>query len=165
MPNKKTGKFIKFLSLLMSILMVVTSLPVMSIVGLAEELSGEQIATAPRYELNFNKGWKFNYGDVANAQSTVYSGFSSRYVTVSAKNNPNATYSGGAGASWPEAEFTFAGTGFDLISVTSKDTGAMNLTVAGEDGNIIRNHTVNTYYGYTYGQIFRSADGRQRDTY
>lgn len=102
------------------------------------------------------------YGyDQAYDECAVYSGFSSRYVTVSAKNNPNATYSGGAGASWPEAEFTFAGTGFDLISVTSKDTGAMNLTVANEDGKIIRNHTVNTYYGYTYGQIFRSADGRE----
>lgn len=101
------------------------------------------------------------YGyDQAYDECAVYSGFSSRYVTVSAKNNPNATYSGGAGASWPEAEFTFAGTGFDLISVTSKDTGAMNLTVADADGNIVKNHTVNTYYGYTYGQIFRSADGR-----
>ncbi len=102
------------------------------------------------------------YGyDEAYDECAVYSGFSSHYVTVSAKNNPNATYSGGAGASWPEAEFTFAGTGFDLISVTSKDTGAMNLTVRNADGNIVKNHTVNTYYGYTYGQIFRAADGSE----
>lgn len=102
------------------------------------------------------------YGyDEAYDECAVYSGFSAKRVTVSAKNNPNATYSGGEGASWPEAEFTFAGTGFDLISVTSKDTGAMNLTVRNEDGDIIKNHTVNTYYGYTYGQIFRSADGRE----
>ncbi|MBR5234415.1 MAG: hypothetical protein IKW03_09415 [Clostridia bacterium] len=102
------------------------------------------------------------YGyDEAYDECAMYSGYSAKYVTVSAKNNPNATYSGGAGASWPEAEFTFAGTGFDLISVTSKDTGTMNLTVIDENGKTVKNHTVNTYYGYTYGQIYRAANGSE----
>ncbi len=73
MSNRKNRFGIRMICILMSFLMVFTSLPLMSIVSLAEELSGEQIATEPRYELNFNKNWKFNYGDVANAQSTAYS--------------------------------------------------------------------------------------------
>ena len=101
-----------------------------------------------------------NYGyDGAYDSCAQYSGYSANYVTVSTKNNPNASYSGGAGASWPKAEFTFAGTGFDLISVTSKDTGTINITVKNSENQQIRNHTVNTYYGYTYGQLFRSANG------
>ncbi len=103
-----------------------------------------------------------NYGyDGAYSDCAMYSGYSAKYVTVSAKNNPNVKYSGGEGSSWPEAEFTFAGTGFDLISVTSKDTGAINLTVSDTDGNVVKNHTVNTYYGYTYGQIYRAANGSE----
>ncbi|MBQ7962673.1 MAG: hypothetical protein IJ289_08740 [Clostridia bacterium] len=100
------------------------------------------------------------YGyDGAYSDCAMYSGYSAKYVSVSAKNNPNSKYSGGTGSSWPKAEFTFAGTGFDLISVTSKDTGAINLTVADANGDIIRNHTVNTYYGYTYGQLYKGAGG------
>ncbi len=102
------------------------------------------------------------YGyDSAYDECAMYSGYSSKYVTVSTKNNPNVTYSGGAGSSWPKAEFTFAGTGFDLISVTSKDTGAINLTVKNSDGKVVKNHTVNTYYGYTYGQIYRAVNGSE----
>ena len=103
-----------------------------------------------------------NYGyDEAYTECATYSGYSSKYVTVGQKNNPQVSYSGGQGASWPKAEFTFAGTGFDLISVTSKDTGAINLTVKNTDGQVIKNHTVNTYYGYTYGQIYRAANGSE----
>lgn len=102
------------------------------------------------------------YGyDGAYSDCAMYSGYSAKYVTVSTKNNPNVKYSGGEGSSWPKAEFTFAGTGFDLISVTSKDTGAINLTVSDSDGNIVKNHTVNTYYGYTYGQLYRAANGSE----
>lgn len=102
------------------------------------------------------------YGyDQAYENCATYSGYSAKYVTVSAKNNPNEAYSGGSGSSWPKAEFTFAGTGFDLIGVTSKDTGAINLTVKNADGNTIKNHTVNTYYGYTYGQLYRAANGSE----
>ena len=100
------------------------------------------------------------YGyDDAYAECATYSGYSAKYVSVSAKNNPNEKYSGGTGSSWPKAEFAFAGTGFDLISVTSKDTGAINLTVVDENGDVVKNHTVNTYYGYTYGQLYKGAGG------
>lgn len=101
------------------------------------------------------------YGyDDAYTDCATYSGYTSAVVTVGPDNNPNATYSGGKGASWPEAEFTFAGTGFDIISVTSKDTGTINVKVSDKDGKTVKNHTVNTYYGYTYGQIYRDAQGK-----
>lgn len=99
-------------------------------------------------------GYDGNYASMAQ-----YSNSSAHYVTISAKNNPNSKYSGGAGSKWPTAEFTFAGTGFDLISVTSKDTGTLNVVVKDADGNQVRNHTVNTYYGYSYGQLYADANG------
>lgn len=48
------------------------------------------------------------------------------------------------------AKFTFCGTGFDLFSVTSNDTGAVQVTVynAGTT-TVYKNFLVNTYYGYT----------------
>ncbi len=101
------------------------------------------------------------YGyDGAYTECATYSGYTSTVVTVSTDNNPNASYSGGEGASWPEAEFTFAGTGFDIISVTSKDTGSVNVTVKDENGKTVKNHTVNTYYGYSYGRLYRDAEGK-----
>lgn len=100
------------------------------------------------------------YGhDDTYASMAQYSNSSAHYVTVSAKNNPNSKFSGGAGSAWPKAEFSFAGTGFDLISVTSKDTGTLNVVVKDADGNLIKNHTVNTYYGYSYGQLYADAAG------
>lgn len=47
------------------------------------------------------------------------------------------------------AEFTFSGTGFDLFSVTSNETGAVQVTIY-QTGTktIYKNFLVNTYYGY-----------------
>lgn len=50
---------------------------------------------------------------------------------------------------YAQAEFSFYGTGFDVISLTSNQTGAIIMEVADKDGNIVRNNTVDTYYGYT----------------
>lgn len=47
------------------------------------------------------------------------------------------------------AEFTFCGTGFDLFSVTSNETGAVQVTIYKADTKeIYKNFLVNTYYGY-----------------
>ena len=70
-------------------------------------------------------------------------------VSVSKYNNPNSKYSGSEGNSWPVAEFTFAGTGFDLVSVISKETGAIEVRVLDADGNKVYDWIVDTYYGYT----------------
>ncbi len=50
------------------------------------------------------------------------------------------------------ASFTFTGTGFDVISMTSGATGTIFVKVEGE--NYSKNLLVDTYYGYT-----RNADG------
>ena len=77
----------------------------------------------------------------------TYSNGSSRYVRVSAVN----TYQNGGTS--PRATFTFKGTGFDLISLTSRETGAVTIRVyegTNSSGTKILDHTVDTYYGYKY---------------
>lgn len=92
------------------------------------------------------------YGyDAEYANFTTYSMGSAHKVTVSAKNNPNSTYSGGEGCSWPTASFSFHGTGFDIISVTDTDAGLVKVTVSGntDAGKAYnRSFVVNEYYGY-----------------
>ncbi len=68
-------------------------------------------------------------------------------VTVSDANNPLN------GGTWPKATFTFAGTGFDIVSLTDSGSGIFAVTVMqGED--IVRKCVVDTYYGYTYGNLY-----------
>lgn len=87
------------------------------------------------------------YGnDTHYTKCNTYSNGSSHYVRVSAVN----TYQNGGTS--PMATFTFKGTGFDLISLTSRDTGAVTIRVykgTNNEGERILNHTVDTYYGYT----------------
>ena len=45
------------------------------------------------------------------------------------------------------AEFTFYGTGFDIISLTSNKTGTITVQVLA-DGNSVKNLVVDTYFGY-----------------
>lgn len=77
----------------------------------------------------------------------TYSNGSSRYVRVSAVNTHQN------GGTSPKATFTFKGTGFDLISLTSRETGAVTIRVyegTNSSGKKILDHTVDTYYGYKY---------------
>jgi fibro-slime domain-containing protein len=99
-------------------------------------------------------GYETNYMSFAE-----YSGGSVHYVDVSAKNNPSSKFSGGSGAQWPTVEFSFTGTGFDLISITDCTTGAFSVTVKDKNNNIVRNTPVDTFYGYNYGQIFMNDEG------
>lgn len=48
---------------------------------------------------------------------------------------------------WGYAEFTFYGTGFDLISMTSNNTGTITVLVKNEKGEKVRNTIVDTFYG------------------
>ncbi len=50
-----------------------------------------------------------------------------------------------------KAEFTFTGTGFDIISMTSNMTGNIILRVTGDNG-YQKFFTVDTYYGYSYDE-------------
>ena len=100
-------------------------------------------------------GYETNYMSFAE-----YSGGSSHYVDVSTKNNPSSKYSGGKGGAWPTVEFTFTGTGFDLISITDSTTGAFSVMVKDENNNTIRSTVVDTFYGYNYGQIYMNDEGK-----
>ena len=84
------------------------------------------------------------YGyDEAYTDCTTYSLGSAKKVTVNSETNSNP----------PTATFTFTGTGFDLISLTSKSTGTIFVEVYpvtnNEVGSILHRWAVDTYYGYT----------------
>ncbi len=100
-------------------------------------------------------GYETNYMSFAE-----YSGGSTHYVDVSTKNNPSSKYSGGTGAAWPTAGFTFTGTGFDLISITDSTTGAFSVAIKNSAGKTVKNTVVDTFYGYNYGQIYMDANGK-----
>lgn len=88
------------------------------------------------------------YGyDPAYQDSTMFSMGSARKVTVT---NDMAK----DGVVWPTAQFTFKGTGFDIISLTDNTSGAIFVFVyKGTDtsatGTRVRSHIVDNYYGYT----------------
>ena len=88
------------------------------------------------------------YGyDPAYDSCTMFSMGSARKVTVT---NDMAK----DGVVWPTAQFTFKGTGFDIISLTDNTSGAIFVFVyKGTDtsatGTRERSHIVDNYYGYT----------------
>ena len=83
------------------------------------------------------------YGfDSAYTKCTEYSLGSARKVTVNKTTNDNP----------PTATFTFTGTGFDLISLTSNTTGTILVDVYNGNaatGEAAHKWIVDTYYGYT----------------
>lgn len=83
------------------------------------------------------------YGyDEAYKTCSAYSLGSAKKVTVNSATNKNA----------PTATFTFTGTGFDLISLTSNTTGTILVNVNGTTAvgaTVAENWIVDTYYGYT----------------
>lgn len=56
----------------------------------------------------------------------------------------------GTTSAWPTAQFTFKGTGFDIISLTNNKSGAIFVDVTNTTTNNQYNYVVNNYYGYTY---------------
>ena len=81
-------------------------------------------------------GDKAIYGyDPAYNNSTMFSMDSAKKVTV----NTNGQYA--------QAKFTFKGTGFDVISLTNSDSGAISVSVY-KDGERVRTNIVNNYYGF-----------------
>lgn len=88
------------------------------------------------------------YGhDAAYADSTKLSMGSAHKVTVSANMVKEWTDS----SAWPYATFTFKGTGFDIISLTDNNSGAIFVDVyAGKEatGTPVKRFAVDNYYGY-----------------
>ena len=84
------------------------------------------------------------YGyDGAYDTCTTYSLGSAMKVTVS-----SGTYA--QNGSWPTARFTFSGTGFDLVSLTSNQTGFITCRVyeGTTTDTLYKSWVVDTYYGY-----------------
>lgn len=92
------------------------------------------------------------YGyDSAYVTSDTYSLGSAHKVTVSAAQNPSGrAQEEKANYAWPTASFTFTGTAFDIISLTSSQTGVITVKVENADKSYSKNWIVDTYYGYTY---------------
>ena len=86
------------------------------------------------------------YGyDPAYDKCTMFSMGSARKVTVT---NDMAK----DGVVWPTAQFTFKGTGFDIISLTDNTSGAIFVDVTGKSTNKTKTYVVNNYYGYKYDE-------------
>ncbi len=84
------------------------------------------------------------YGsDEAYSNCTTYSYGSAQKITVKRD-------SGSDPGLYGKAEFTFEGTGFDVISLTSSDTGTIVVQVKDSNGKQVRSSIVDTYYGYKY---------------
>lgn len=90
------------------------------------------------------------YGhDAAYADSTKLSMGSARKVTVSAGMVKDWTEN----SAWPTATFTFKGTGFDIISLTDNNSGAIAVDIYKSTGERVKGYVVNNYYGYTYNEV------------
>lgn len=89
------------------------------------------------------------YGhDTAYADSTKLSMGSARKVTVNAGMVKDWTEN----SAWPTATFTFKGTGFDVISLTDNNSGAIAVDIYKSTGERVKGYVVNNYYGYTYNE-------------
>ena len=97
-------------------------------------------------------GDKAIYGyDEAYKNSRMFSMGSAKKVTVTAEMAAN--WNNSTDSAWPTATFTFKGTGFDIISLTDNQSGAIYVSVYRGDKidstKRVKGYVVNNYYGYT----------------
>lgn len=96
------------------------------------------------------KGDRTPYGnDVAYNSSSKLSMGTAHKVTVTADMAAKWSKDDTTSA-WPTAQFTFKGTGFDIISLTNNKSGAIFVDVTNTATDKQYNYVVNNYYGYTY---------------
>ena len=119
-----------------------------SIDGTATE--DQKSATQALEELHKKKN-VYGYDDAYNSSSMLSMGTAHK-VTVTAKMLEDYN-SNKVNFAWPTAQFTFKGTGFDIISLTDNTSGAIMVTVEGvTDTTYKKNFLVNNYYGYKYDE-------------
>ena len=70
----------------------------------------------------------------------------------------------GTTSAWPTAQFTFKGTGFDIISLTNNKSGTIFVDVTNTATGKQYNYVVNNYYGYTYQSGEWVVDKNASDT-
>lgn len=110
--------------------------------------------TAPTQALEELGKHRNVYGhDGAYDNSSMLSMGTAHKVTVTAKMLEDYNNGTTANFAWPTAQFTFKGTGFDIISLTDNTSGAIMVTVEGvTDTTYKKNFLVNNYYGYAYNE-------------
>ena len=117
--------------------------------------STADVQDTDRPGINTDKIIEDVYGNDSHyASDKTYSGGSSHVIRVDKTTS--------SGLNGPKATFTFTGTGFDFISKTAGDTGAIRVFIyKGEKGatandanikNRLKIITVQTYYGYKYSE-------------
>lgn len=111
----------------------------------AKDTSAENNAnTTQALEALGNKTNVYGY-DPKYDSCTMFSMGSARKVTVTSDMAKD-------GVVWPTAQFTFKGTGFDIISLTNNTSGAIYVSVYPGDKaeGTPKKYVVNNYYGYDY---------------
>ena len=103
-------------------------------------------ATPSQHADKLGIGSPFTYGyDSVYDDCSTFSLNGYHKVTVDANSGSGLT-------NWPQASFTFKGTGFDVISLTDSTSGAIYVDVyegAEATGNACRSFIVDNYYGYS----------------
>ena len=123
--------------------------------------SEQQSATQALEELG--KSGVYGYDGAYNKDnSSMLSMGTARKVTVtSAMADPEKWTNDSA---WPTAQFTFKGTGFDIISLTNNKSGTIFVDVTNTATGKQYNYVVNNYYGYTYQSGEWVVDKNASDT-
>ena len=110
--------------------------------------------TAPTQALEeLGKHSKVYGHDGAYDNSSMLSMGTAHKVTVTAAMANTDTWKAQPASAWPTAQFTFKGTGFDIISLTNNKSGAIFVDVykAGEEKPTY-SYIVDNYYGYNYNK-------------
>lgn len=82
--------------------------------------------------------------------NNVY-GYDSAYENMATHSMGSAAMATVSENTYATAEFSFCGTGFDVISMTSNTTGTITVKVMDQQNNVVKNLIVDTYYGYVRG--------------
>lgn len=105
------------------------------------------------------------YGnDAAYNSSSMLSMGTAHKVTVTANMANTDTWKAQPTSAWPTAQFTFKGTGFDIISLTNNKSGTIFVDVTNTATGKQYNYVVNNYYGYTYQSGEWVVDKNASDT-
>lgn len=90
--------------------------------------------------------------DAYNSSSMLSMGTAHKVTVTAAMANTDA-WKAQSDSAWPTAQFTFKGTGFDIISLTNNKSGAIFVDVykAGEEKPTY-SYIVDNYYGYNYNK-------------
>lgn len=107
-------------------------------------IDGQEQTANQALEALGNKTYVYGY-DPKYDNCTMFSMGSARKVTVTSDMAND-------GVVWPTAQFTFKGTGFDIISLTDNTSGAIYVSVYPGDKaeGTPKKYVVNNYYGYDY---------------